>query len=136
MDRLGRRRARLFHLLDESRVKPLFVEMPHASSLELGIRAILAEEEARLISQRTKVALAALKARGKRLGRTGVLRAAENKARAAAFAKKLKPTISALRKEGVTSVRAIAEELNRRGIKSAQGGHWHATSVARLLERI
>jgi len=37
---------------------------------------------------------------------------------------------------GHTSVRDIAAELNQRGILTARGGLWHATSVVRLLERL
>src|SRR5262249_31050699 len=128
MDRLGRRRARLLMLLDESRVKVRFVEMPHASDLELGVRAILAQEEARLISERTKAALAAAKRRGTKLGRTGKQRAAENRAAANAFARNLRPIVRELREQGVTSVRAVAAALTARGIVTATGGTtWHPT---------
>ncbi|WP_247421742.1 recombinase family protein [Bradyrhizobium sp. 159] len=37
---------------------------------------------------------------------------------------------------GITSVRGIAEELNRQGIHSPRGGSWHPTAVARLLNRL
>jgi hypothetical protein len=44
--------------------------------------------------------------------------------------------ISGIERSGVTSVRAIAEELNRQGISAPRGGSWHPTSVARLLNRL
>jgi hypothetical protein len=68
------------------------------------------------------------------LGKTGRQRAKENKA-ANAQAKALAPTIRELRVAGVTSVCAIAAELNDRMVPTARGGEWHATSVARLLAR-
>jgi DNA invertase Pin-like site-specific DNA recombinase len=137
MDRLGRRRARLLTLLDERRVKVRFVEMPDASDLELGIRAVIAQEEARLISTRTKDALAAAKARGTKLGTTGKQRAVENRAAAKAFARSLRPILRELRGQGVTSVRGIAAALTARGISTATGGKtWHPTQVARALARL
>jgi len=41
-----------------------------------------------------------------------------------------------LRSQGFTSVRAIAAQLNERGILTARGGSWHPTSAARLLSRL
>jgi hypothetical protein len=40
------------------------------------------------------------------------------------------------RAEGFTSVRAIAAQLNERGVLTARGGSWHPTSAARLLSRL
>lgn len=45
------------------------------------------------------------------------------------------PMVDRIRKAGATSHKAIAEALNGRGVRTARGGGWHATSVARLLER-
>jgi hypothetical protein len=41
-----------------------------------------------------------------------------------------------LRSQGFTSVRAIAAELNERGILTPRGTSWHPTSAARLLSRL
>jgi hypothetical protein len=41
-----------------------------------------------------------------------------------------------LRSQGFTSVRAIADQLNERGILAPRGGGWHSTSAARLLSRL
>jgi hypothetical protein len=71
-----------------------------------------------------------------KLGKTGKQRAKENKAAADAHAKALEPTIRELRAAGITSVRAIAAELNDRKVPTARGGEWHATSIARLLARL
>jgi DNA invertase Pin-like site-specific DNA recombinase len=87
------------------------------------------------IRTRTSEALQAAKRRGVKLGRTGKHRAKENKAAADAQAKALEPTIRGLRAAGITSVRAIAAELNKRKVPTARDGEWHATSVVRLLAR-
>jgi DNA invertase Pin-like site-specific DNA recombinase len=109
---------------------------PEVDPFMLHIYAAVAQKERSLIATRTKDALQAAKLRGKKLGRTGKLRAKVNKAAAKARAVDLKPLLGELEAEGITSVRAIAAELNRRGVPTAAGGAWHPTSVARLLARI
>jgi hypothetical protein len=58
-------------------------------------------------------------------------------ARAAAKATDLAPTIAELRAAGITSLRAIATELSRRGIPTATGvGEWKSAQVRRMLARL
>jgi hypothetical protein len=105
--------------------------------------AMVAEEERRAISERTKAALAAAKARGVRLGgrpeslkntELGRQRAMEaRRAKAAARAGDLAPVIEAIRAQGITSATGIAKALNERGIPTARGGKWQAVQVQRLL---
>ena len=45
------------------------------------------------------------------------------------------PVIETIRGDGATSLRGIADELNRQGILTARGGRWYATTVKNLLER-
>ncbi len=101
-----------------------------------------------LISERTKAALAAAKARGVKLGNPNGARCLRGKqvgnraavatiqARAQEPAENLQELVADLRSADFTSVRTIADELNRREIPTLRGGRWHATSVGRLLERI
>jgi DNA invertase Pin-like site-specific DNA recombinase len=103
-----------------------------ADPFMLHLYAALAEKERRLISQRTKDALAAKKAQGVRLGgiNAGSIRTRdEAKARAEA----LRPILAEL--EG-QSARAIAAELNRRNVPTPNGGPWHAVQVIRVLRRL
>ena len=58
------------------------------------------------------------------------------KAKAQGHAENLRAIISDMRVQGIASVRKIAEELNSRGILTPRGGRWHATSAARVLERL
>jgi DNA invertase Pin-like site-specific DNA recombinase len=110
--------------------------------------ASVAELEAGLISERTKAALAAAKARGVKLGNPNGARALKGKqignkqavaavkANAARRAVELQTIVADLRSHGFTSVRALAAELNEREILTPRGGRWHPTSTARLLSRL
>src|SRR5215470_9819424 len=102
--------------------------------------------EREMISQRTKAALAAAKARGVKLGNPNGARAlvgrrggakgiARLNAKADAHAANILPVIEAIRAAGKTSMNAIAVELNERGVLTPNGGQWWATSVRNLLNR-
>ncbi|SDG08184.1 recombinase family protein [Sulfitobacter delicatus] len=147
LDRLSRNAAFLLTLRD-SGVAFLACDMPEANDLTVGIMALVAQQEREAISRRTKEALAAAKARGVRLGnpngaaalrRAGkggeALRAAVA-ANADAFAADLAPVVEAIRAEGHTTLRAIAEELNRQGIRTRRGRCWHVSTVRNLQERL
>ena len=62
--------------------------------------------------------------------------ASANRRAADAHALALLPTIRTLMAAGFVSQRALANELNRRGIATARGGNWHRTTVARMLKRV
>ena len=96
----------------------------------LHIKAAVAEEERRLISERTKSALQAAKERGVRLGNQA--QAGANKAAAAARDADLRPILEAMRDQ---TYREIAQALTDRGIKTPRGGylepgHGHARDEA------
>ena len=143
LDRLARN-VHFISGLMESGVEFVAVDFPQANRLTVHILAAVAEHERELISTRTKAALAAAKARGKRLGSPGNLsnqaagrergRAART-ARASERAGDIMPVIRALQSEGLTSLRQIAAALNERGIPAARGGAWSAMQVSRVLER-
>ena len=117
--------------------------MPNANRLTVGIMAMVAEEERRAISERTKAALAAAKARGVKLGgRVENLKNAEigrergavvRREKAASRTADLLPVIDTIRAEGVTSATGIAKALNERGIPTTRGGRWQAVQVQRIL---
>jgi DNA invertase Pin-like site-specific DNA recombinase len=100
----------------------------------LHVWAALAERERRVISERTKAALGAAKARGTKLGglnAAGIARRDEAVGRAEA----LRPLLEEMTRAGA-SLRAVAMELNRRAIPTPEGGKWHSTQVMRLRERL
>lgn len=142
LDRLARNVAFIANLL-ESGVEVTAADMPEANRFVLHIMAAVAEQEACAISERTKAALAAAKARGVRLGWSNPKRAFEqrqaankgaavNRARALTHAENVLPVIKQIRAGGA-SLRQMAAELNARGIKTARGGKWHATTVRNIL---
>lgn len=111
-----------------------------ADSFTLHLYAALAEKERAMISQRTVAALKAAKARGVTLGNPRLADAREtaNVVRgdnADAFAAMLLPLIADIKATGATTLRAVADALNRRGYTTPRGKAFHATSVMNLLAR-
>jgi DNA invertase Pin-like site-specific DNA recombinase len=107
----------------------------------LHIYAALAEKERRMISERTRAALAARKRQGAQLGnptnraeagRAGAAATAEGARR---FAENVLPIIQQVQASGVSSLRGVAAALNARGVRSARGGRWAATQVRAVLAR-
>jgi DNA invertase Pin-like site-specific DNA recombinase len=121
---------------------------PDVNRLTIGLLAVINEDERERISERTKAALAAAKARGvklgnpngaapfRRAGRGNEAAVEAGRANADAFAEGLRETLQAIRQEGVMSLAGIAAELNRRHIRTPRGGQWHASSVRNLVARL
>jgi DNA invertase Pin-like site-specific DNA recombinase len=107
----------------------------------LHLYAALAENERRLISERTRAALAQRKAKGKRLGNPRNTKDAAALGRAAQvseadrFAANVLPIVEAIRASGINTLAGIADALNARGIRSARGGNWHVSAVQNLIAR-
>jgi DNA invertase Pin-like site-specific DNA recombinase len=109
--------------------------MPNANRLTIHILAAVAEHEREMISQRTRAALAAAKARGTRLGNPRPLEALKkaNAAKAHLFpAPETLMLISEWNKAG-RGLRGIARELNRLGIRTPRGKQWYASTVRNQL---
>jgi DNA invertase Pin-like site-specific DNA recombinase len=152
LDRLTRN-VDLLRTLVDSGVDLVFCDLPHVPAGAMGRflltqMASVAELEAGLISERTKAALAAAKARGVKLGNPNGARAlrgkqvgnkeaiAAVKLKANEHATNLRAIVEDIRGQGITSVRKMAEELNRRDILTPRGGEWQPTTVVRLLARL
>jgi DNA invertase Pin-like site-specific DNA recombinase len=102
----------------------------------LTTMASVAELEAGLISERTKAALKAAKARGVKLGRHGAeVLAPKFKEEARRRAMELEPLISGLKGNGL-SLAKIAAELNKRKVDTPRGGRWDHSSVRNVLKRL
>jgi DNA invertase Pin-like site-specific DNA recombinase len=106
----------------------------------LHLYAALSEKERNMIAGRTKAALAMKKAQGKVLGGPKLREARELgqrviKTNADLQAAKVLPMIRSAQKAGATTLREIADALNARGVHTARGGKWFATSVKNILDR-
>ena len=141
LDRLARD-AHFLLGLEKARVEFIACDMPQANRLTIGIMALVAEEEARAISARTKAALAAARARGTKLGGwrggpvvDGTLGAEAMRKNADAFAVGVAPMLRRMRSEGL-SLRQMAALLAEKGIKTPRGGAWTATAVRNVLARV
>jgi DNA invertase Pin-like site-specific DNA recombinase len=106
----------------------------------LHLFAALAEKERSMIAARTKAALAAAKARGAKLGGPKLdearkIAVVSIQAYADRHAANVLPIVRDIQKAGASTLRAIADALNARGISTARGGKWHAMTVSNLLAR-
>ena len=109
---------------------------------QLSAQATIARfAEAEQISERTKAALAARKARGALLGNPTNIREAGEIGRASLtaaaeeHAKSLLPILRTLRAEGTITIGAVTRSLNERKIPAQRRSRWHVSSVANLLAR-
>jgi DNA invertase Pin-like site-specific DNA recombinase len=138
LDRLSRKVSFIASLLDDRKVQLRVAAMPQADKFQLHIYAALAEQEREFISIRTKAALKEAKARGVKLGgaRDKTLkRNQEVQRKATERARSVAGLIQPLREAG-KSLREIAAELNRAGVRTARGGEWQASQVKRAIERL
>ncbi|MBF6560556.1 MAG: recombinase family protein [Candidatus Binataceae bacterium] len=125
--------------------------------LIIGVLALIAEFEAGMTSQRTKAALAVVKAAIERDGawvarrsgraitrlggvlnanRAGAYRARRAKSKIAdERANDVRPYLDAALMAGCNSLRELARALNARGIPAPWGGEWTATQVSRAMAR-
>jgi DNA invertase Pin-like site-specific DNA recombinase len=110
--------------------------------------ALVAQAEREAISKRTKEALAVARSRGVRLGNPNGAAALRRAGKGGAplratiarnaerHARDLAPVVEDIRAGGATSLRAIANELNDRGMLTRRGGRWHKSTVMNLLDHI
>ena len=144
LDRLSRDLG-FITTLQKAGIRFIVAEMPDATELTIHIYSAMAQHERKLISERTKAALAAAKARGQKLGNPCLQRGEQipgsgappyaNDARIAkadTFAQDMAQVIKSM---GGGSLRDIAKALNDAGYRTARRKEWQATSVKRVLDR-
>ncbi len=142
LDRLSRNVSFISQLI-ESDIDFVACDMEHANKFTIHIFAALAEQEADLISQRTKAALKELKRKGIKLGTPenltteAIQRGLEvRKANAANNENNRKATalICSLRNERL-SFYGISKKLNMLNFKTRRDKKFTPTQVKRLFER-
>ena len=141
LDRVARNVKLFLDLLDQVRIE--FTDLPALSNgtsdsrLVLTQLAAFAEWEAAKISERTKAALAAKKARGEPMGIMGKenIKATNGKRKEQAnnFAKQLAGMLIPL--AATMSQRRLVDYLNQHGVKSPTGKEWRLNSLQNVLNR-
>ncbi len=147
LDRLSRD-LHFITSLQKSGIEFVVAENPDMTELTVHIFAAMAQHERKLISTRTKDALAMAKKKGTILGNpvfkigkqiegSGDTTNARKKRTALAddYATKITTEIDTIRNDGYTSLRAIAKELNNRGFKTRMNCEWTANSVKLCEDR-
>ena len=144
LDRLSRNVAFIANL-QEAKVKFVCADMPDANELTIHLFAAIAQHERKIISERTRNAMRAAKAKGRVFGNPNGARALEGlgnasavaaiKAGADKHAQDIIPIIEDIQAAGINTLLGIAAELNTRGILTARGGQWYAATVKNLLAR-
>ncbi|OEC48736.1 MULTISPECIES: recombinase family protein [unclassified Aeromonas] len=134
VDRLSRDVETVAHIIKQIDVR--IACLPFADKFQIHLYAALAEQEREFISQRTKAALQAAKARGVKLGGIrdnvqveGLKKAADDRA------EQLRPEFAEMRRNGYT-LKRMAESLNARSIKTARGSAFSITTCQRVLQRL
>ncbi|MBW6421627.1 recombinase family protein [Rhizobium sp. XQZ8] len=130
LDRLSRRASFIMNQMDEG-LKFRCADMPDADEFQLHLFAILAQKERKMISERTKAALQAAKARGVRLG--GVQAEKANAMRS--YEESILPVLKRLIDSGVEGPAALARKLNEDGHRTPNGALFVSTQVSRLLKK-
>jgi len=131
LDRFSRRVSFISTMMDKG-VKLVVVDMPNATDFQLHIYASLAQEERRLISERTKNALRQAKLRGTVLGKHGKVLAKINRQSAMEFSNSYKEIVTGLMDEGM-GYTSIARYLNSNGYLSTKGKQFYPQTVKNLI---
>lgn len=146
LDRLSRNVYFISNLM-ESGVRFVACDMPEATDMTIHILASVAQGEAQAISDRTRTALQAARARGTQLGglrsNSDSIHVQGNaqsikvrRARAVKRANDLLPIVEQAKSEGAATLREIAAFLNTKNIPTPRGeGEWSAVQVSRVLAR-
>jgi DNA invertase Pin-like site-specific DNA recombinase len=138
LDRLARN-AEFLLRLQNSGVDFVCCDCPNADRFTVGILALVAQRERELIGERTRLGLAAAKAKGVKLGTPNPSKAIDamkvaNKTAKAEFAAKVFPIIQEIKSAGVSTLRGICDCLNRRGISTRNGKTWYPATVRNVLK--
>lgn len=156
LDRLSRDVEHIAGMMKRNNFK--VATMPHATTVELHIHAMLAEQERTFISERTKAALKALQqradggceesqakiarrnaapveARRKATGKDGAATQGNVK-KAANHAALVEPHIKECLYNKCNTLRSVANCLNAKGITTSRGSEWSATAVMRVMESL
>ena len=135
VDRLSRDVEFVARLLKDKKVQLRVANIPNADKFQIHLFAALGEQEREFISNRTKAAMAAAKARGARFGNPRIHEINQTRKRKAhQLSARISPLIRTLRNEGM-SYQRIATTLNKMGERRPKGNVYHPTQVKRIFDR-
>ena len=134
LDRFSRKVSFIASIMEQG-IGLVVAEMPHATDFQLHIFAALAQEERRLISERTRSALAEAKKRGVVLGKNGKVLAEQNRKAANERAEVLRPVIMPMVEQRL-SLSEMARRLNEMKILTVRGGRFYAEQVKLIKQRL
>lgn len=134
LDRFSRKVSFIAGIMEQG-IGLVVAEMPHATDFQLHIFAALAQEERRLISERTRNALQEAKRRGVVLGKNGHVLAERNRILADEDADRLRPIMLPLLRAG-RSFSHIARHLNEAGVRPRRGRCFYPQTVRNVANRI
>lgn len=134
LDRFSRKVSFIAGIMEQG-IGLAVAEMPHATDFQLHIFAALAQEERRLISERTRAALVEAKKRGAQLGKHAAVLKEQRKQQALAHARSMAPILKPMI-DGGWSLTAIANQLNEADMVSANGGRFTPQTVKNLVARL
>lgn len=130
LDRLSRNASFILQLMERG-VRIRCADMPDADEFQLHLYAILAHKERKMISERTKAALQAAKARGVSLGGTQE----STRKQINAFDTSILNALETLCAGQHMSMQAKADALNSAGYKTRKGSQFNAMQIKRILDR-
>ena len=138
LDRLARN-AEFLLKLQNAGVDFVCCDCASADRFTIGILALVAQRERELISERTRLGMAAAKSKGIKMGTPNPQKAVAamitaNKAAKLEFATKVFPIIEEIKSAGVQTLKGICDCLNRRGISTRNGKNWQPATVRNILK--
>lgn len=134
LDRFSRKVSFIASIMEQG-IGLVVAEMPNATDFQLHIFAALAQEERRLISERTRNALAEAKKRGVQLGKNGKVLAERNRKAADERAEALRSIIMPMAEKRF-SLREIAHYLNSIGLLTNNMKKFRGEQVRLILKRL
>lgn len=134
LDRFSRKVSFIASIMEQG-IGLVVAEMPNATDFQLHIFAALAQEERRLISERTRNALAEAKKRGVQLGKNAKVLAIRHREEADSRAGALQPLIQPMIEQGL-SLSEMARRLNAMQIRPFRGKSFYPEQIKRLIARL
>lgn len=131
LDRFSRKVSFISGILDTG-IDLVVSDNPNVSKFHLHLLSCFAEEERRLISERTRLSLQEAKKRGTVLGKNGSVLGRENHKSKMEFIETIKPQFELIRNRCSTLLE-MSKQLNEQRVPTMKGGSWYPQTVKNYL---